>query len=83
VQPPQEGRVPGTRMAASYVNYYLANDAVIVPQYGAPQDQEAVQRLQSIFPNRKAVGVQTREIVLGGGNIHCITQQQPMRGPQF
>jgi len=66
-------------LAASYVNYYLANDAVVLPQFGdAVYDARAQETMEEIFPERKVVGVYSREILLGGGNIHCITQQVPM-----
>lgn len=65
-------------MAASYANFYIANDAVLVPQFGVePFDSQALQTLEKIFVYRKVVGVASREILLGGGNIHCITQQLP------
>ena len=51
--------------------------AVILPQYGDENDALAVQQVQAMFPERRVVGVQTREVAFGGGNIHCITQQQP------
>ncbi|GAA0157654.1 hypothetical protein LIER_14879 [Lithospermum erythrorhizon] len=72
-------RLPNTRLAASYVNFYIANGAIITPQFGdEKRDKEAIQVLSAAFPDHKVVGVQgAREIVLGGGNIHCITQQQP------
>jgi agmatine deiminase len=49
---------------------------VVVPVFDDPYDQAALQLIQSLFPERKVVGVNDREILLGGGNIHCITQQQ-------
>jgi agmatine deiminase len=65
-------------MAASYVNFYIANKAVIVSQFGVEEsDKAAVTRLQQLFPDRMVVGVPSREILLGGGNIHCQTQQLP------
>ena len=66
-------------MAASYVNFYIANRAVIVPQFGdAEADALALKTLQPLFPDRhQVVGVYSREILIGGGNIHCITQQIP------
>ncbi|XP_027122843.2 agmatine deiminase-like isoform X2 [Coffea arabica] len=72
-------RLPGTRLAASYVNFYIANGAIITPQFGDKKwDDEAVRVLSSAFPDYKVVRIEgAREIVLGGGNIHCITQQQP------
>jgi len=71
-------RQAGKRMAGSYVNFYIANAAVLVPQFGdATYDRKAVELLQSLFPTRKAVGVPSKELMIGGGNIHCLTQQVP------
>ncbi len=70
-------RTAGERMAASYVNFYFCNGGVIVPEFSDPQDGPALELLQQLMPDRVVVGVQAREILLGGGNIHCITQQQP------
>jgi agmatine deiminase len=75
-----EGTLPrkaGDRMAASYVNFYLCNGGAIVPNFGDEHDQSALETLQGLLPGRKVVGVPAREVLLGGGNIHCITQQQP------
>jgi agmatine deiminase len=69
----------GQRLAGSYVNFYLANGAVILPLLDARTDAAARRALRRIFPRRRIVGVGAREILLGGGNIHCITQQQPAR----
>ncbi|CAM9432832.1 unnamed protein product, partial [Hapterophycus canaliculatus] len=70
-------RVHGDRLAASYVNFYLANGAVILPGFGVPEDEAASRLFKAIFPDREVVQVNTLDIALGGGNIHCITQQQP------
>jgi agmatine deiminase len=70
-------RVAGERLAASYVNFYIANGGIIMPLLDARTDRAAARRLQSLFPARRVVGVAAREILLGGGNIHCITQQVP------
>ena len=75
-----EGTFPrneGDRLPASYINYYNCNGAVIVPTFGDPHDQEALDTLQALFPEKKIEGIPAREILLGGGNIHCITQQVP------
>lgn len=73
-----KARLAGTRLAASYVNFYLANGGVVAPSFGdRRQDNKAFQVLSAAFPDRKVVMVGGRELVLGGGNIHCITQQQP------
>ena len=67
----------GQRLAASYINFYLANGALILPLLDSRTDAAARRCLQRVFPERRIVGVPAREILLGGGNIHCITQQQP------
>ena len=73
-----EPRQVGEALAGSYVNFYIANQAVVVPQYGdLVHDAKALETLRPLFPNREVVGVATREILIGGGNIHCITQQVP------
>ncbi len=70
-------RTPGEICIASYANFLISNNGIIVPQYGDEHDQVALEQLRKIFPDYKVVGVNTREIVYGGGNIHCVTQQQP------
>jgi agmatine deiminase len=72
-------RRAGDRMAASYVNFYLGNSRVVYPLLDPAHDEEAAEILAATFPDRDVVGVQAREILLGGGNIHCITQQVPAR----
>jgi agmatine deiminase len=59
------------------VNFYIANGGVIVPLLDARRDRRALATLKKVFPEREVVGVPSREILLGGGNIHCITQQVP------
>lgn len=68
----------GDLCIASYANFLIVNGGVIVPQYGDVNDALAIAQIQEMFPERKVVGVRTEEIVYGGGNIHCITQQQPI-----
>jgi agmatine deiminase len=70
-------RRAGTRLAGSYVNFYLANGGLVMPLLDARRDRAAARCLKRLFPGRRVVGVQAREILLGGGNIHCITQQIP------
>jgi agmatine deiminase len=75
-----DGRTPrpaGERLAGSYVNFYIANSTVVVPLVDARHDRQALRTLTRIFPERRVIGVQSREILLGGGSIHCITQQVP------
>ena len=71
-------RLPGDRLAASYANFYIANGGVVVPQFDDANDKLALDTIKSVMPDREVVGVYAREILLGGGNIHCITQQQPL-----
>lgn len=70
-------RRSGELCIASYANFLITNGGVIVPQYDDENDSLALRRLGTMFPDKKIVGVRTREIVFGGGNIHCITQQLP------
>lgn len=77
---PSPGRVldrHGQLMPASYCNFYVANSTVVVPTYGVPGDDEAVRRLGTLFPGRRAVGAPARSMLTGGGALHCITQQWP------
>ncbi|PIN06959.1 Agmatine deiminase [Handroanthus impetiginosus] len=78
-----EARYPGMRLAASYVNFYIANKAIITPQFGDEKwDDEAVRVLSSTFPGYEIVKIESdRDNVLGGGNIQCINQQQPAVSP--
>ena len=71
-------RSAGMRLAGSYVNFYIGNRCVVVPLLDARRDRVALRKLKALFPGREVVGVPAREILLGGGNIHCITQQVPL-----
>lgn len=74
------GRKEGERLAASYVNYYVGNGCVILPGFGDEiYDAKAKEAIQALYPDRTVHQIPSREIVLGGGNIHCITQNQPRR----
>jgi agmatine deiminase len=75
-------RAAGERLAGSYANFYIANGGIVVPLLDARTDGLAIARLGRIFPRRRVVGVPAREILLGGGNIHCITQQIPLGTPR-
>ena len=62
---------------SSYINSYLANNAVIVPAYGYDRYHLAVETYSKLYPNREIIQVPIHNIATGGGGIHCITQQQP------
>jgi agmatine deiminase len=75
-----QGSVPrraGDELAASYVNFLVVNGGAVMPAFGDPYDASATARLEEVFPDRRVVTVPGREIALGGGNVHCMTQQQP------
>lgn len=76
-EPGEDEREDGERLAASYVNFYIANAVVLVPQFGDENDERAIEVLRPLFPDREVVGIPARSIIVGGGNIHCITQQIP------
>jgi agmatine deiminase len=67
----------GMIMPVSYMNFYIANTTVVVPTYGVPADDAAVAAIAALFPGRRAVAVDGRPVVVGGGAFHCSTQQQP------
>ena len=76
----EDVRNVGERLAASYVNFYFVNGAALVPQFGGENkesDKRALDILRNILKDREVIGIDARPILLGGGNIHCITQQIP------
>jgi agmatine deiminase len=76
---PMPGRVEaeGEPLPASYANFYIANNVVLLPVYGHQNDQRAIETLQPLFPTRRIEPVNCQDLVWGMGAIHCVTQQQP------
>jgi agmatine deiminase len=68
------------RLPASYANFYIANDKVLVPTFNDPKDRLALGTLAELFPERQVVGIHAVDLVLGLGTLHCLTQQQPQGG---
>jgi len=67
----------GQRLPASYANFYIANKIVLVPTFSDPNDRAALNTLAALFPDREVIGIAARDLVLGLGTLHCMTQQQP------
>jgi agmatine deiminase len=75
--PGSQPRVAGERLAGSYVNSYIGIGIVVLPVFDDPHDAAAVATYEELFPGRQVLTVPGREILLGGGNVHCVTQQLP------
>jgi agmatine deiminase len=70
----------GQRLPASYANFYIANKLVLVPTFNDPNDRLALNTLAKLFPGRQVAGIHCRDLVLGLGTLHCMTQQEPAAG---
>lgn len=68
----------GTKTPASYTNFYISNNVVLVPAFNDPNDTKAFNIIQSCFPNRKTIAIDCSELIYGGGVLHCVTQQMPV-----
>jgi len=77
---PMPGKIEreNQRLPASYANFYIANECVLLPTFSDPNDAEAVDVLQNAFPTRRVIPLDCRELVWGLGAFHCLTQQQPL-----
>ncbi|RAU17983.1 agmatine deiminase [Nitrincola tibetensis] len=79
VQTGSQPRQGGNRLAASYVNFLFCNGGIVMPAFDDPMDKIAADLLSKLCPEHKIVQIPGRELLLGGGNIHCLTQQQPTK----
>jgi len=68
----------GQRLPASYANFYIANQIVLVPTYRAANDARALQVLQECFPKHRVIGLDSTELIWGLWSFHCISQQEPV-----
>jgi agmatine deiminase len=75
---PRPVHFDGQRLPASYANFYIGNEVVLVPTFNDPADRVALATLADLFPRRTVVGIHARDLVWGLGTLHCMTQQQPM-----
>jgi agmatine deiminase len=73
-------QLDGVRLPASYANFYVGNDVVLVPTFNDPADRRALGILAELFPTRRVVGIHAVDLVLGLGTLHCMTQQEPAEG---
>ncbi len=74
---PEPVSFAGQLLPASYANFYIANRMVLAPVFGDPNDRVALNTLARLFPDREVIGIYCRDLVLGLGTLHCMTQQQP------
>lgn len=77
IQQPARQEYRGERLPLSYINFYIANGGVVLPEFDDPMDQPALEAVATAFPDRAIVQLPALELTKGGGCIHCITQQQP------
>lgn len=76
--PTQKLYVGDERLPMTYANFYIGNGFVVMPTYGEPNDQRALNILQHTFPEHKVIPLPSLGIIAGGGSFHCVTQQQPV-----
>ena len=67
----------GNRLPATYANFLIINDAVLVPTYAVPQDKVALAQIKKAFPTRKVIGINCKPLILQHGSLHCATMQFP------
>ncbi len=83
IQQPARQEYRGEPLPLSYINFYIANGGIVLPEFNDPMDQPALEAVTAAFPDREIVQLPAVEITKGGGCIHCITQQQPKSVPRL
>ena len=76
-QPKRRKGADGLRLGLSYINFYLPTGGLVMPAFSDPKDEPAFETLKEVFPDRDVVQVEVSDVLIGGGGIHCITQQEP------
>lgn len=76
--PLTQNNLPGTNDKGLYINFYVGNTVVLVPNFNDPNDSVTNQILQDLYPNKTVVGIPAIDLGLEGGGVHCVTQQQPL-----
>jgi agmatine deiminase len=79
---PEDVIYEGQRLPASYANFYIANESVIVPTFRCSRDEKALAIVGSCFPGRRVVGIDSTDIIWGLGSFHCLSQQEPQDRPE-
>jgi agmatine deiminase len=74
---PKMREIAGNRIAPCYTNFYIGSGGIVAPTFGDSNDRTALEILGGLFPNHEVAGVRSEYIGVGGGEIHCITQQIP------
>lgn len=75
--PSTQNTLPNSNEYGIYINFYIGNEVVLVPNFNDPNDKIANEKLQKLYPKRKVIGIPAIELGLDGGGVHCVTQQQP------
>ena len=68
----------GQRLPANYLNFYIANNSVLVPTFNDSNDRVALRQFAKLFPSREVIGIHAGDLLLGLGALHCLTQQEPL-----
>ena len=79
IEEAHEAERPNEIFASSYINFYIANGGIVMPRFGIVRDEDARRNIAGLFPDSEVIQLEISDIAIGGGGIHCITQQQPVK----